>query len=143
MIGKVFVLLVSASLTLCGCNKGKQEQPKYDEQGIKTAQTEFVEKGNQSVQNVNKRDAGFISNRSSEVTLTLSCFGVVNMDEPDVLPRTDETSRKDYTVIEQLNRGEVFLLQTGTKGIMMTDTGSKLLVRFQIGELWIWKSATK
>ena len=143
MIGKVFVLLVSASLTLCGCNKGKQEQPKNDEQGIKTAQTEFVEKGNQSVQNVNKRDAGFISNRSSEVTLTLSCFGVVNMDELDVLPRPDETSGKDSTVIEQLNRGEVFLLQPGTKGIMLTDTGSKLLVRFQIGELWIWKSATK
>jgi hypothetical protein len=65
------------------------------------------------------------------------------MNNLDLLPRPDEISRKDSTIIEQLNNGEVFLLQPGTKGIMLTDTGLKLLVRFQMGEVWVWKSATK
>jgi hypothetical protein len=77
------------------------------------------------------------------MTLTSSCFGAVNANNLDILPRPNETSRKDSTVIDQLNQGEVFLLQPGTKGIMLTDAGSKLLVRFQMGELWIWKSAVK
>lgn len=143
MTGKLMIILAIASLTLNGCNKDKQEEPKEQDQGVRAVHTEFVDKGDQAVLNANKRDAGFISNRGSEVTLTVSCFGVVNVNDLDVLPRPDETSRKDSTVIEQLNTGTVFLLQPGTKGVMLTESGSKLLVRFQMGELWIWKSATK
>ena len=126
-----------------GCNKTKEEPQKEINHGVRTIPTEIVDKGNQAVQNANKRDAGFVSNRVNEVTLTSSCFGAVNANNLDILPRPNETSRKDSTVIDQLNQGEVFLLQPGTKGIMLTDAGSKLLVRFQMGELWIWKSAVK
>ena len=128
---------------LAACNKPKEEPQKEVYHGVRTIPTEIVDKGNQAVQNANKRDAGFVSNRVNEVTLTSSCFGAVNANNLDLLPRTNETSRKDSTVINQLNQGEVFLLQPGTKGIMLTDAGSKLLVRFQMGELWIWKSAVK
>ena len=83
------------------------------------------------------------SNRVNEVTLTIPCLGVVNIDNLDLLPPPNEISKKDSTIIKQLNNGEVFLLQPETKGIMLTDAGSKLLVRFQMGELWVWKSATK
>jgi len=117
-----------AALMLSSCDKGTEEKPKEDFHGIKTITTEI---------------AGFISNRANEVTLTIPCFGTVNMNNLDLLPRPDEISRKDSTIIEQLNNGEVFLLQPGTKGIMLTDTGLKLLVRFQMGEVWVWKSATK
>lgn len=143
MIRKQYTLLAAIALILCSCNKGTQEKPKQDYHDIKIIPTEIVDKGDQAVKNTNKRDAGFISNRANEVTLTSSCFGAVNMDNLDLLPRPNEISRKDSAVIEQLNNGEVFLLQSGTKGIMLTDAGSKLLVRFQMGEVWVWKSATK
>lgn len=143
MIRKQYTLLAATALILCGCDKGTQEKPKQDYHSINTIPTEIVDKGDQAVKNANKRDAGFISNRANEVTLTSSCFGAVNKDNLDRLPHPNEISRKDSTLIEQLNNGEVFLLQPGTKGIMLTEADSKLLVRFQMGEIWVWKSATK
>jgi putative lipoprotein len=143
MIRKLYTFLVVAAFTLSGCNKGTQDKPKADSHDIKTILTEITDNGDQAVKNANKRDAGFISNRVNEVTLTIPCLGVVNMDNLDLLPPPNEISKKDSTIIKQLNNGEVFLLQPGTKGIMLTDAGSKLLVRFQMGELWVWKSATK
>ena len=132
-----------AALMLSSCKTGSQDKPKADSHDIKTIPTEITDKGDQAVKNTNKRDAGFISNRVNEVTLTIPCLGVVNMDNLDLLPPPNEISKKDSTIIKQLNNGEVFLLQPETKGIMLTDAGSKLLVRFQMGELWVWKSATK
>ncbi|MBW4723539.1 hypothetical protein [Prevotella melaninogenica] len=143
MIRKLYTFLAVAALMLSSCKKGSQDKPKADSNDIKTIPTEITENGDQAVKNANKRDAGFISNRVNEVTLTIPCLGVVNMDNLDLLPPPNEISKKDSTIIKQLNNGEVFLLQPGTKGIMLTDAGSKLLVRFQMGELWVWKSATK
>ena len=143
MIRKLYTFLAVAALMLSSCKKGSQDKPKADSNDIKTSPTEITENGDQAVKNANKRDAGFISNRVNEVTLTIPCLGVVNMDNLDLLPPPNEISKKDSTIIKQLNNGEVFLLQPGTKGIMLTDAGSKLLVRFQMGELWVWKSATK
>lgn len=143
MIRKLYTFLAVAALMLSSCKKGSQDKPKADSHDIKTIPTEITDKGDQAVKNANRRDAGFISNRANEVTLTIPCFGTININNLDLLPRPDEISRKDSTIIEQLNNGEVFLLQPGTKGIMLTDTGLKLLVRFQMGEVWVWKSATK
>lgn len=143
MIRKLYTFLAVAALMLSSCKKGSQDKPKADSNDIKTIPTEITENGDQAVKNANKRDAGFISNRVNEVTLTIPCLGVVNMNNLDILPPPNEISKKDSTIIKQLNNGEVFLLQPGTKGIMLTDAGSKLLVRFQMGELWVWKSATK
>ncbi len=143
MIRKLYTFLAVAALMLSSCKKGLQDKPKADSHNIKTIPTEITDKGDQAVKNANKRDAGFISNRVNEVTLTILCLGVVNMDNLDLLPPPNEISKKDSTIIKQLNNGEVFLLQPGTKGIMLTDAGSKLLVRFQMGELWVWKSAVK
>ena len=75
--------------------------------------------------------------------MTGPCFGAVNKNDLDLLPRPNEISKTDSTLIDQLNNGEVFLLQPGTKGIMLSDEGAKLLIRFQMGEVWVWKSATK
>ena len=143
MIRKLYTILAVAALMLSSCKTGSQDKPKADSHDIKTIPTEITDKGDQAVKNTNKRDAGFISNRVNEVTLTIPCLGVVNMDNLDLLPPPNEISKKDSTIIKQLNNGEVFLLQPETKGIMLTDAGSKLLVRFQMGELWVWKSATK
>lgn len=143
MIRKLYTFLAVAALMLSSCKKGSQDKPKADSHDIKTIPTEITDNGDQAVKNTNKRDAGFISNRVNEVTLTIPCLGVVNMDNLDLLPPPNEISKKDSTIIKQLNNGEVFLLQPETKGIMLTDAGSKLLVRFQMGELWVWKSATK
>ncbi len=143
MIRKLYTFLAVAALMLSSCKKGSQDKLKADSHDIKTIPTEITDKSDQAVKNANKRDAGFISNRVNEVTLTIPCLGVVNMDNLDLLPPPNEISKKDSTIIKQLNNGEVFLLQPGTKGTMLTDAGSKLLVRFQMGELWVWKSATK
>ena len=143
MIRKLYTFLAVAALMLSSCKKGSQDKPKADSHDIKTIPTEITDNGDQAVKNANKSDAGFISNRANEITLTCSCFGAVNKDNLDRLPHPNEISRKDSTLIEQLNNGEVFLLQPGTKGIMLTEADSKLLVRFQMGEVWVWKSATK
>ena len=115
MIRKLYTLLTMAALMLSSCDKGPQEKPKEDFHGIKTITTEIVDKGDQAVKNVNRRDAGFISNRANEVTLTIPCFGTVNMNNLDLLPRPDEISRKDSTIIEQLNNGEVFYYNQAQK----------------------------
>ena len=69
-----------AALMLSSCDKGTQEKPKEDFHGIKTITTEIVDKGDQAVKNANRRDAGFISNRANEVTLTIPCFGTININ---------------------------------------------------------------
>ena len=105
MIRKLYTLFTVATLMLSSCNKGTKDKPKEDFHGIKTMNTEMVDKGDQAVKNANRRDAGFISNRANEVTLTIPCFGTVNMNNLDLLPRPDEINRKDSTIIEQLNNG--------------------------------------
>ena len=143
MIKKQYTLIAATALTLSSCKKGPQEEPKQDYHSMSTLPTEIVENGDQTIKDANQRDAGFISNRANELTLTGPCFGAVNKNDLDLLPRPNEISKTDSTLIDQLNNGEVFLLQPGTKGIMLSDEGAKLLIRFQMGEVWVWKSATK
>ena len=107
MIRKLYTFLVVAAFTLSGCNKGTQDKPKADSHDIKTIPTEITDNGDQAVKNANKRDAGFISNRANEVTLTIPCLGVVNMDALDLLPPPNEISKKDSTIIKQLNNGDL------------------------------------
>ena len=80
MIRKLYTFLAVAALMLSSCKKGSQDKPKTDSHDIKTIPTEITDNGDQAVKNANKRDAGFISNRANEVTLTIPCLGVVNMD---------------------------------------------------------------
>lgn len=86
MIRKLYTFLAVAALMLSSCKKGSQDKLKADSHGIKTIPTEITDNGDQAVKNANKRDAGFISNRVNEVTLTIPCLGVVNMDNLDLLP---------------------------------------------------------
>lgn len=118
MIRKLYTFLAVAALMLSSCKKGSQDKPKADSHDIKTIPTEITDKGDQAVKNANKRDAGFISNRVNEVTLTIPCLGVVNMDNLDLLPPPNEISKKDSTIIKQLNNGEVFLLQPDRKSVV-------------------------
>lgn len=57
-----------------------------------------------------------------------------------MLPTAQTINKKDSTLIKQLNTGEVFMLQKGERGDVLIDAGTKIQVRFQVGELWIWKS---
>ena len=78
-----------------------------------------------------------------KVKITTPCFGVRNTDDLDMLPRLDEVTRKDSSLIAKLNAGDVFILQRGEQGIKEMETETKALVSFQVGKLWIWKSAIK
>ncbi|MCR5077896.1 MAG: hypothetical protein K6A82_07670 [Prevotella sp.] len=99
--------------------------------------------GDQRIKAVNENNAGFQSGRLRAVTVTVPSFGVRDAQLLDMLPRPDEASRRDSTLIARLNAGEIFLLQAGEKGEVEMDDGTCLLVRFQVGELWIWKSAVR
>ena len=106
-------------------------------QVLETDQTE------KTVENANKSNAGFRNEVEKEVTVTVPCFGVCDSTVLDMLPAPGGATRRDSSIIRRLNAGEIFLLQAGEKGIRELETGSKLFVRFSIGEVWVWKSSVE
>lgn len=106
----------------------------------KVVWTEQVSSGDQRIKAVNESNAGFQNDRFSQISVRESCFGTRSPQTLDMLPSTDAVNRKDSTLIKQLNTGEVFMLRPGDKGQVLQDAGIKILVRFQVGELWVWKS---
>ena len=76
-----------------------------------------------------------------KVTVTQPCFATVDPARLDMLPPTpDEASRRDTSLIQELNAGTVFILRPGDKGVVEGTEKTKLLVRFQGGPLWVWRS---
>ena len=59
---------------------------------------------------------------------------------PQPVTYTDEASRRDTSLIQELNTGTVFILRPGDKGVVEGTEKTKLLVRFQGGPLWVWRS---
>lgn len=96
--------------------------------------------GDQRIKAVNESNAGFQNDRMGQVSIREACFGVRSVDMLDVLPTADAANRKDSTLINGLNTGDVYMLQPGEKGQILFDKGTKIQVRFQVGELWVWKS---
>ena len=134
-MNKLFYCFLLTTL-LCGCKERKEPQTPVRQ----PVTTEYVEKGNQRVRSLNQRNAGFVSTAMQTVEVSDQCFGVKEPSLLDRLPRVDEASRKDSALISQLNEGDVFLLQPGEKGVVQMEDATKMLVRFQVAELWIWKS---
>ena len=80
----LYTFLALTFLMLAGCNKAKEEPQKEVYHNVRTIPTEIVDKGNQAVQNANKRDAGFVSNRvnalaSEQLMRTTSTYSLVLM----------------------------------------------------------------
>lgn len=134
-MNKLFYCFLLTTL-LCGCKERKEPQKPVRQ----PVTTEYVEKGNQRVRSLNQRNAGFVSTAMQTVEVSEQCFGVKEPSLLDRLPRVEEASRKDSALISQLNEGDVFLLQPGEKGQVQMEDATKMLVRFQVAELWIWKS---
>ena len=79
--------------------------------------------------------------RKQSVTVTQPCFATADPARLDMLPPTpDEASRRDTSLIQELNTGTVFILRPGDKGVVEGTEKTKLLVRFQGGPLWVWRS---
>ena len=90
----------------------------------------------------NRNAAGFQTDMASRtVTVTQPCFATADPARLDMLPPTpDEASRRDTSLIQELNTGTVFILRPGDKGVVEGAEKTKLLVRFQGGPLWVWRS---
>ena len=90
----------------------------------------------------NRNAAGFQTDMASRtVTVTQPCFATADPARLDMLPPTpDEASRRDTSLIQELNAGTVFILRPGDKGVVEGTEKTKLLVRFQGGPLWVWRS---
>ena len=135
MIKTLTVTSIIVSLLFSACvHEQKEAKPAEVKQSIDTLK---------AIQATNVSNAGFREVGEVKVRITTPCFGVRNANDLDMLPHPDEVSRKDSSLIAKLNAGEVFLLQTGEQGIKETETETKALISFQVGELWIWKSAIK
>lgn len=106
------------------------------------AETRQVDNGDAREQAANRNAAGFQTAQARRaVTVTQPCFATADPDRLDLLPPTpDESSRRDTTLMEELNRGDVFILRPGDQGTVEAASGTKLLVRFQAGALWVWGS---
>lgn len=105
-------------------------------------ETERIDQGDATVQARNRNAAGFQTDMASRtVTVTQPCFATADPARLDMLPPTpDEASRRDTSLIQELNAGTVFILRPGDKGVVEGTEKTKLLVRFQGGPLWIWRS---
>ncbi len=102
--------------------------------------TEQNEYGDERIRAVNENNAGFSTGKLRHVKVEEFCLGSRNPETLDMLPTAQTINKKDSTLIKQLNTGEVFMLQKGERGDVLIDAGTKIQVRFQVGELWIWKS---
>ena len=139
MILPALVLLLSAD-----CHNGRykvtEETKTHKDSNVQVLETDQTEK---TVENANKSNAGFRNEVEKEGTVTVPCFGVCDSTVLDMLPAPGGATRRDSSIIRRLNAGEIFLLQAGEKGIRELETGSKLFVRFSIGEVWVWKSSVE
>lgn len=143
---KHIYLIILAVAALCGCKNGKEadtsaEKETADASQQKLVWTEQESSGDQRIKAVNENNVGFQNYREGKVTIRESCFGARNADDLDMLPTAEAANRKDSMLIKQLNIGSVFMLQPGESGVLVANGETKILVRFQVGELWVWKSA--
>ncbi len=137
----VTLTLLVVSVASCG---NKQDNTAPSDTSTPDTATTIVYKDNADakVQARNRADAGFVQDTPHEVTITRMCFGAVTSETLDMLPEPTEATRRDSTLLDQLDHGAVFILQPGTKGIVEVIEETRMLVRFQSGPLWIPKSAT-
>lgn len=138
-------LLALSVLTISAISCGnRQDQTATTDSEPRDTATTIVYKDNADakVQARNRADAGFTQDQPHEVTITRTCFGAATAEALDMLPEPSEATRRDSTLLDQLDRGNVFILQPGTKGIVEIIEDTRILVRFQSGALWIPKSAT-
>ncbi len=139
---RVLVLtLIVASVASCG-NKQSQTTPSNTTTHDTASTIVYQDNADAKVQARNRTDAGFVQDTPHEVTITRMCFGAVTSETLDMLPEPTEATRRDSTLLKQLDQGAVFILQPGTKGIVEAIEDTRMLVRFQSGPLWIPKSAT-
>ncbi len=144
MMKKRMILLALVLLLSAACHNGRykvtEETKTHKDSNVQVLETDQTEK---TVENANKSNAGFRNEVEKEVTVTVPCFGVCDSTVLDMLPAPGGATRRDSSIIRRLNAGEIFLLQAGEKGIRELETGSKLFVRFSIGEVWVWKSSVE
>lgn len=137
---------------LAACSGGKSGKGDDGSQPIPTdtnatpqptsvVETERIDQGDAMVQARNRNAAGFQTGMASRtVTVTQPCFATADPARLDMLPPTpDEASRRDTSLIQELNAGTVFILRR-RQGVVEGTEKTKLLVRFQGGPLWVWRS---
>ena len=130
-------LAIAAALAACsGGKSGKGDdgsQPIPTDTNAKPQPTSVVE--------TERIDQGDAMVQARNVTVTQPCFATADPGRLDMLPPTpDEASRRDTSLIQELNAGTVFILRPGDKGVVEGTEKTKLLVRFQGGPLWVWRS---
>lgn len=141
-------LAMAATLAACSGGKsgkgddGSQPTPNATSQPTSVVETERIDQGDAMAQARNRNAAGFQTDMASRtVTVTQPCFATADPARLDMLPPTpDEASRRDTSLIQELNAGTVFILRPGDKGVVEGTEKTKLLVRFQGGPLWVWRS---
>lgn len=141
---KLIYLLCVLVLTLESCkNTNSSTIPSSRDDKATQQKVVWAEQdssGDQRIKAVNESNAGFQNDQMGQISIREACFGVRNADMLDVLPTADAANRKDSTLINGLNTGDVYMLQPGEKGQTLLDKGTKIQVRFQVGDLWVWKS---
>lgn len=148
MTRHLFPLLLSALLlTACGSRGGQKVnvEPTDTLPAPVPTQSEAprrVDDGDARASAQNRNAAGFQTAEARRaVSVTQPCFGTATPDRLDLLPPTpDEAARRDTALIAELNQGTVYLLRPGDRGQVEAVEKSKLLVRFQSGTLWVWRS---
>ena len=142
-----FLLPAALLLASCGTRGGQEAQSQPTDTlpapaPARQAETRRVDNGDAREQAMNRNAAGFQTSQAQRaVTVTQPCFATADPARLDMLPPTpDEATRRDTTLMEELNRGTVFILRPGDQGTVEAATGTKLLVRFQGGALWVWGS---
>ncbi len=139
---RVFALTLLVVSAVCCSNKQDKTAPSDTTKPDTATTIVYQDNADAKVQARNRADAGFVQDTPHEVTITRMCFGAVTSEALDMLPEPSEATRRDSTLLDQLDHGTVFILQPGTKGIVEVIEDTRMLVRFQSGPLWISKSAT-
>lgn len=122
----LIALAIAAALAACSGGKsgkgddGSQPIPtdtNATPQPTSVVETERIDQGDAMVQARNRNAAGFQTDMASRtVTVTQPCFATADPARLDMLPPTpDEASRRDTSLIQELNTGTVFILRRATR----------------------------
>ncbi len=141
-------LAIAATLAACGggtpSEKGQDAAADTAARRRTTAvaPTRTVQTADAAEQARNRNAAGFQTDLAQRsVSVTQPCFATTTPERLDMLPSTPkDAQRSDTILIRELNEGSVFILNPGDKGLVEGVAKNKLLVRFQAGALWVWRS---
>lgn len=79
----------------------------------------------------------------TKIKITCQCLATTDPDMLDIMPRNIRSVRRDSTILDKINSGEVYVVKPGESGYILQKQGNRLQLRFPDKIAWVMASDTK